>query len=449
MKKGLILFVLIGSVLGFAQCQVDFQAVGVAPEAAKFVREPWVPGSFRLLVGGVDREEGTAVILNLRTKEVVELGLVKGDDGLISKESLYLHRECDPLRPGTGIIAEAGDFLVVTVAWSDGPCCTLCVKTVPRSQPPSLYLERWAEDQGSWASVGKGDALLPGRYRVSLVYPGGDITCARESVDVEIWLGEEMLDLSLEEDAGASARFVGEFALEMGIEGTELMAKLTADDEELKVLLPAQLCLKFLHNGYHLEQCHPVKGLEIQVLPASYVVTMVGCPQTLAVADADLSEAPTWCDLTTGQCQKGWSLTFSATQETYPQAWLFRVIARKDAIFGQAIVAVTVVPKPHIFFANPGTGSELASASATGRITIRLTGVGWLDQDKVELEIGRLGPDPKIQRIAATRVGDFYQTEAFVPQDKGFAPGDVLWAQFCFPAETGCCKASGVLNLLQ
>ncbi len=428
MRRGIwagALLLLVVSALG-GEVRLD------APVSSPHVVE--LAGTLRVVVTGISEESGMATLLVLRTGVAVQVPLKRVGDRLES-EGVHVQRPCD-VAGAPAVAVELGDTIVVATEAGGGRCAL--VRVGPRaSGARTLTVERRKGETMVWE---KAASVAPGLFRVTLRDPSLDTTCAQEVVLVVLTVGTKAATLCLTEDAPASGRFVGEFAVEVRPDGSNLNLRVVDGDKKVLVEIGAVDGTPVRLERDNLSVEVPVALLPVQ-LSSTEVTLPLPCQGELRVVRPEKPDEVQWFVDAALQHAQGRVLPLYPDG---PRTLRVVVLVRDGVQWGRAEATVDFVPPVKVSFVAFDTG-ETVDGLWPYRGVLRVKAEHVRGELK-GIMIGRLGPDPRTCELPLEDVGGgVFLSVPFRPSDFGFCGGDVLWAQHVDPR--GCESTYVVLPL--
>lgn len=416
-------------------------------EVIRFEPMPQLLQTFYVVVEGVPKEEGTAVLLNATTGKVWTLELKRTGD-VLKSPALQAVRSCDQASPETIAIEinQVGDLLVAATELGDG--ASTVAKVGPRVGECMISLE--VREGEAWKPT---STLGAGEYRLKVEYPACDQTCGQDALlgGLNVRLDHTEITLALEETDKTSGVFFWTFSGSFNLdrEKQELTYRITWEDQELTV--PSVCGVAFRAGGKELVA--KVETLAVEIGPGVAMFIPAGCGAKLQVTAPPEPEEVLW--YVPG---RGWfsgnTLEFvvgadlASPMPVYPYALLVRVFVRKGGTWGTTQTALTIVSRPELSFIDAASGQPLTGPwPANKTFKVRVAGVTDFVGQNIFVRMGKLGPDPKEREVELRPVQDgLYETEPLSPETWQAKPGDILWVEFCVPAPT-VCVISAILPL--
>jgi len=415
---------------------VALMALPAAGGQIAFESVPRLTEPLYIVVTGVAETAGEVTLVNLRTEELVRVGLAPGADGLRAGP-IHARRACDPA-VSPSLTVELGDTLIAATELGGGLAAT--ARVGPRSQRDgelTFSLERWDDIGMKWVSAAE---LMPARFRIVLSSASADATCAADVVSLPVEVAGKAFELALVEDGAVSARFAGEFVVVIEPANCDLLIRVLSLGGDMLLegpALGARLTCRL--DGQTLTA--PLPALPI-TLVRSHAELPVGCVGEVRVSGLAAGGAVVWClggiPLPVG----GPVLSLYADA---PRSIEVVALVRQGLNWGRAAATMTYVPQAKMSFVDAATGHPVTGPwPCTQPVRVKLENV---TAAAARVTVGRLGADPRAQVLVLERSPDgALLSRSFRPAEFGACVGDVLWAQY---TEEGPCNAVHAILPLQ
>ncbi|MBC7220274.1 hypothetical protein H5T55_02115 [Candidatus Bipolaricaulota bacterium] len=398
----------------------------------QFEGEPHLAGTFKVVVTGVAATSGQATLVVLRTGEVIRVDL-RCEEGRLASPPIHARRPCDP-DGDPSLSVELGDTVVAATDLGGGLSRTALV-AAREPGVPALAFERWDNVDMEWVPA---EEVGPALFRFVVADRSLDTTCARDPVALSVTIGGEEFSLPLVEDAPASGAFVVEFVVALEPQDGALWLELVTVEGDLLAAVPVE-------GGTYVVGRHGAETRQVPFAPLSVTLEPsdlalpVGCVGEVRVTEpAGADEVRWWVDGVARSGGLGLPLFADA-----PRSASVVALVRQGLLWGRAETEVTFVPRVRLSFVDATTGARPTEPwPCSLEILVRADGA----TGPVEVMVGRLGPDPRVQTLTlASDVDGAFVSAAIRPADLGACAGEVLWAQFRDPR--GCYTAYITLPL--
>ncbi len=388
-------------------------------------------GQFRVIVAGLEAQAGQAVVVNVKTGQLVKVPLEEKDGRLISAP-IYALRGCEPVPQGAEYVlpVRLGDVVAAATDLDKGLSTTALV--VSAGGEARLVVAAWG--QKDWHELASGSQLPPGKLRVTVSDPSADETCDRETVPVTIGLGEKTTHLDLLESGPASGEFTAELSLAAAISGQELSIKLLRQGKELLcVPLGPDTALTVAYG--ELKASYPIAQLDVRLKVDPADKEDAGCPIEIGIAGQ--ADEVHWFVDGKEQPDTGPTTLVVQAAPTYPEPMTVVAIVRAGKLWGKGETEVTFVPHTEIAFLDADTGEPVTDPVRCGaRLKIKLTGV--LDDPHPHAWIGLLGAGcSAVELQLSNQGGGVFLSQEFATDSLAACAGDVLWAEYKDPTCPG------------
>ncbi|MBC7170350.1 hypothetical protein H5T54_05430 [Candidatus Bipolaricaulota bacterium] len=398
----------------------------------QFEGEPYLAGAFKVVVTGVAETSGQATLVVLRTGEVIRVDL-RCEGARLESPPIHARRPCDP-DGDPSLSVELGDTIVAATDLGGGLSRTA---RVGAREPgvPALAFERWDNVEMEWVPA---EEVEPALFRFVVADRSLDTTCERDSFVLPVAIGGEEFSLPLVEDAPASGTFGVEFVVALEPRDSALWLQLLTVEGDPLAAVPVEggILIAARHGGETRQV--PFAPLSVALGPSGLVLP-VGCVGEVRVAEPEgADEVRWWVDGAPRSGGLGLPLFADA-----PRSASVVALVRQGLLWGRAETEVTFVPRVGLSFVDGATGARPAEPwPCSLEVLVRADGA----TGPVEVMVGRLGPDPRVQTLTlASAVDGAFVSAPIRPSDLGACAGEVLWAQFRDPR--GCYTAYVILPL--